>query len=446
MSVRLRERLSASHRDTTGAIGRATATLLITCMSVVILSGVDDTVILGDKTVSTPFVGQTRYKLFLYLAPLFITALRIYIDLQLAYLGRLTRIVKRYAIGTSLSLTAANNIILWVFGAAAIHLGPPATIVVIGYHASAFYPEHALLLYLWAAALLLWSAVQIVFVLKPRRPWFGVATLASVVAGILVVAIAAREDVDECERRYDGFAPAVALDLLRGAELSRADLTGGFYPDANFSCSEMESSIFQQADVKFSRFWFAYVKNARFSGSIFSYAEFDGADVLSTDLTASNGSFAQFFETRLDQSDFSKSNLTGAKFNHSTLDQTVFETASLPGSSFYKAELSFVRFAGANLNRANFDSSILIEVDFSGADLRETTFNGTQIDGGHFKNADLRCASFAGATLDGVDFSAIAPGGLAGVELPDQANMTEMKWPAGYDPKQPQPPDAPSCE
>ena len=410
-----------------------------------ILIGVDDSVVLGNQTVSTPFVGQTRYNLFTLLAPAFITALRLYVDLQLAHMVRLTPIMERRRIRPSLSLSASNSPTMWFAGAICIHLVPALSIALIGYHASALYPERGLLLYAWAVALLTWSVVQNFVLARPRPLSFAVAAVsvsALILGGLL---LSSREQIAFCERRYEGIANALTAVVLRLPEFSYADLTGGHYEDANLSCGVMESTRFRAADVRFARFWFAEMNNAEFTKSTFSYAEFDGATLRHTNMSEAEGAFSQFFKTDLDESDLSKAKLTGARFNLSLLDQTVFTEATLKSASFYKAELSFVNFTSSDLRDANFDHANLTEVNFTRAQLQKSSFDGAKFLGGSFSGADLSCSSFLGASLKDVDFSGVAPGGLHGVKFPQGESMTGIRWPEGYDAAAAGTSDAPDC-
>ena len=240
MSSNRRERLRDGYRDTAGSINRATTTLLITCLSAVILNGVDDTVILGNETVSTPFVGQTRYELFVLLAPALITALRFYIDLQVMHLSRLAAIVRRFKIPSSIALGPSNNSIIWFAGVCMIHIAPPATIVMIGYHASAIYPVTGLILYGWAALLLACSVALTFKVARRDKPSFAFAATSALALVIAITALVDRDDLSQCARRYEGFAETLSHKFLRQVDLSRADLSMGYYKEANLSCGDME--------------------------------------------------------------------------------------------------------------------------------------------------------------------------------------------------------------
>ena len=158
MASDARSKLRSAYRDTSGALGRLVPSLVIMCMSAVIFGGTDDRVLLTGGKVSTPLVGQTRYEIFMVLAPLTIVGLRLYVDMQIAYLERVMRIVARFRVGRPIGLSAVSNPLLFFTGAVAIHIVPPASVAYLGRHVSAIYPIYGLFLYAVAATLVVWSA------------------------------------------------------------------------------------------------------------------------------------------------------------------------------------------------------------------------------------------------------------------------------------------------
>lgn len=439
MASDAREKLRSAFKDTSGAIGRLVPSLFIMCMSAVILGGSDDRVLLTSGKVSTPLVGQTRYEIFMVLAPLTIVGLRLYIDMQIAYLERVMRIVTRFRVHRPIGLSAVSNPLLFFVGAIAVHIVPPGSIAFLGRHVSAIYPIYGLFLYGVATALVLWSAWSLMRGRAFRRAalnFGGIAATAGF-AALIVGDSLSRAGVfgerDFCEKRYEGFAEAETAPFLRKIKLDRLDFAGLSATNRNLTCGSMNDSNWSEADLRATLLWGADLTGATFTDSDLASTEFFDATLRRAQM---DGAHAM-------SSLFQKADLNSARFDDAFLEEANFNSAEVDGASFIGASLRYanmtrskgveILFNEADLSQAKLHFVEFHDVNFRQARLRRADFYAAEIVDADFAKADLREVSFYCATLENVDFSETAIEDLAGIEYAP-LSAVEVLWPEGFEP------------
>jgi uncharacterized protein YjbI with pentapeptide repeats len=202
------------------------------------------------------------------------------------------------------------------------------------------------------------------------------------------------------------------LYALARLDLSRRDLTGYQLAGQVLNGFNLDSSIFDRANLK----------GADLTGANLPLVSAQGADLSNARVAGVNASRANF----------SGANLSGVKFSNANLNRANLSGANLTGTSFEVCNLTFVNLAGQNLaNRSfrgsSFDGANLRGADFSGADLRETVFYQTSqvfSEGIRLDGANCEGAYLAGLNLTGSDLrrtflrgAEVGGSGLADVNL-----------------------------
>ena len=418
MASGARNKLRSVYRETIGSVGRLTATLFVTCVSVIILGSTDDQVLMTSGDVKTPFIGQTRYEIFMVLAPVSIIGLRFYIDMQIAYLQRIIDVSQRFKVARPIGMSAANNPVMLIFGAIGVHALPPGAIAFLGRHASALYPIYGLGLLITAALLLLWS-----YWLLARRRRIGPAlvNVAGLSAGVGAVTMAlgllisvekAQGGKAICEKRFDGFGAEQTAGILRKIHLERQDFSGLSATASNLSCGSLSRSVWTGADLRETKLSGADLRDADFSDADLGQSEMNDALLRGAKLVNAN-----MWLTRLNLADLNGANLDlarleEARLNGAELDRASFVESRLKYASLYESEGFLVSFVGADLTSAKLHFVKLWDPSFRKATLRRTDFFRAHLVNPDFHGADLRCARFSGAVLENPDFSGVAPEAL----------------------------------
>lgn len=500
MANKRRELFRDAYRESLSSVRGGTATLATICLSLVILNSVDDQVIFGNAVVATPVVGQTRYRLFIVLAPLVITAIRAYIDLQVCHLARLASVIRRNGIRPPLVPNPVSSPLLWIAGAVFIHLAPAISIATIGYHASAVYPEWGLALYGWATLLLLWSVIYglVFFDRSPRILGFTAASGAAI-AAFLVAALPLNREKPDCERRFGERPSGASTDVLarltdlagrlsttvsRTSDLERSQLAGGSFGGANFVCAQLDVVDLSDTDLRDARFRHASLYETDLARSRFQYADFNFAVIDAAEFSEAEGAFSFFRDANISDSGFRRAHLMRVEFHRSQLSEARFAGANLrlavltgtdiTSSDFSRADLRNAKFIadarrapamavpavaaaaqggdgsredfnviwdtsfkGARLSNANFLRARLTEVDFRFAELDRASFRRAVLDDVDFGDADLTCANFSDARLVRADFSGVPVDSLATASFSGAEIGDAVIWPDGFDPRAP---------
>jgi uncharacterized protein YjbI with pentapeptide repeats len=149
--------------------------------------------------------------------------------------------------------------------------------------------------------------------------------------------------------------------VLRGAVLSRADLSG----------ADLRGAVLSRADLSGADLSGADLSGAVLSGAVLSRAVLSGADLSGADL--------------------SRADLRGA----------VLSRAVLRGAVLSGADLSRAVLRGADLSRAVLRGAVLRGADLSRAVLRGAVLSGADLSRAVLSRADLRGAVLSGADLSG---------------------------------------------
>lgn len=470
MASDARKHIRDGYRDTLGSVRSIWVTLVFTCLSTVILGGIEDENLLTSADVAAPIVGKTRYEIFMVIAPAAIIILRIQIELQLNYLHRLARVVDDFRLRKPLRLGPENNGFFLIIGACGLHVAPPFALGFLGRHISAVYPSYAILLYLIAAAMLIWSAASLWRTTTGARR--GSAMALCVTAGVAGAAMLYNPVMERfgfptplpnCTQRFDGPGATFSSNFLRTLVVERWDLRKLRASERNLRCLQASTSQIVESDLRATKFWNSYVVSSDLSGSDLSNAQFYFSILRDVDFTNVQGFQSSFFRADIDVSNFA-----GARF-----DQVWFKNGSIENSCFAGADLKFTEFGDANIFRVDFSGKMtgranaagpcgmlpatwkaenttalkgadfrkaqLMEVNLEDVDLEGADFWGAELSDVDFGGANLKCARFVSTYFGrGVDFSGVAPDdlrrvlwdpdpvGAAGVELPPGLDASEI--------------------
>lgn len=451
MGSSARKHLRDAYKDTANAIGRSVPTLFLTCVSTVILGGTDDHVLLSGGKISTPFVGQTRYEIFMVIAPITILILRGYIDLQMVHLRRIEAIAGRFRLKGPITLNANNSRLLLAAGAIAVHVVPPAAITFLGHHASGLFPQYGLALYAVAIGMVLWSGYM-VFERGDRGRMIGAfalpVVLCTIGAGLLHNDLKGEIGVsgqsNQCAKRFDGALAGLLTPFLRQVNLVKQEFPKRDVRRANMTCGDLEYSTWHDADLREAFLGEADLRGAEFVRANLAGTNFANSILRSAILTDANAVESNFFKAYLKGANFQGARIDEARFGEAILENTNFTGARLTHIRPYRARLSDAVFRGAEIMDSDFlyaemiatdfRDAELLNVDFFGALLSHAAFNGTLLADVSFDDAVLACASFKGAQFNGVDFSFVAPDELYLIEIETPAAEAGITWPEGFDP------------
>jgi uncharacterized protein YjbI with pentapeptide repeats len=157
--------------------------------------------------------------------------------------------------------------------------------------------------------------------------------------------------------------------LLKGANLSDADLRGAIFGNANL----------EKADLV----------NANLEG-----VNFLGTNLKTARLLSANLAEANLLGANLERAEMLGTNLAGAN-----LVQASLNWVDLRGSSLKKAILNGANLEKANLSGANLEEANLREVNMEGANLYHANLIGAGLRGANLKGANLSHVTFDEKTL-----------------------------------------------
>lgn len=470
MASYARQAIRTGYTETTGTISRMVPTLLLICITTVVLGGVDDHVLLSGGEVNTPLVGQTRYELFMVIAPGMIVVMRTYLDLQFSHLGRLERVMRHYKIRRPVSLTGNNNAVLAVAGLIAIHITPVATMAFLARQVSAVYPQMAIVLFAVAAGLALMSGWALFDRTRPVRIALGVGLpIAMIVGGSFVLhnktiqASGAFGETSSCILDEDTLYGQFAAAYFRPVDAENRTFIGQKVQQKHMVCGNLNHTIWHRADLRE-----ALLNEADMREAEFHYANVGGAIFHNAALRQAKFHFAiahdSFFHNAdLTGASFEEATLLFARFVSGSLTETAFQRAKIDHSNFWKAQIGRADFSGSQIRvstfidalifDATFNRAQLTRVDFFNATLENIDFAGAKLTGVSFEEARLNCIDFEGAELIDIDFSGVDPHDLRTVRLnigavatgkssdgaapsvsEDQAALLRITWPEGDTP------------
>ncbi len=168
---------------------------------------------------------------------------------------------------------------------------------------------------------------------------------------------------------------------LTGARLDGASLVGADLRHARLSCPDIGETIV-----------FGKQRNGECTvlrGADLSRADLSGADLSSADITG-----AKFKAAKAVGAKFTFATLVDAKFEAAKLQRADFSGG---------ADLSLADFLGAQLQGADFSGAKLLGAEFLGAELQGAVFAFSQLEGANFQGATLDAANLAAAKMHGAD-------------------------------------------
>lgn len=161
---------------------------------------------------------------------------------------------------------------------------------------------------------------------------------------------------------------------LRGAILTRTNLTSAYFRDADFSKSILRNSDLRNANLV--------------------YANLDSVDLRNADLIKANLTFASlnsanFQDAHFYGASFAGADLTGANFRNADLRGAMLREAILIKADFRYANLFKANLSGALLNEANFQNARLVGVILDSARISSTANFQVNLKTGHFEPDSL---------------------------------------------------------
>ncbi len=470
MASSARQAIRTGYAETSATITGMVPTLLLICITTVVLGGADDRVLLSGGEVDTPLVGQTRYELFMVIAPGMIVVMRIFIELQMAHLNRLSRIMRSYKIRRPVRLSGQNNLPLAIAGLVAIHIMPVATIGFLARQVSAVYPQMAMVLFTLAAALALISGWSIFERDRPSRIALGVALPAFLLVGGATVlhnrviqASGAFGASSSCAYAGSDAYTFFAAAYFRPVDVEKQSFPSQQVKRMHMVCGNLNDTKWQDADIREALLTGADMRDADLQRANVGGAVFENAILRDADLRSINGYESRFHGADLSGALFHNADLLQTRFVEGILGRTEFLDARIAHATFWRADIDaasfqrtkilFSKFIEAVIYEVDFQNAELLNVDFFQADLESVSFAGANLAEVTFEDAVLYCVDFTGAVLDDVDFTGVDPEFLRTVKLSvgrdetrryvarptvpparDVAERARIIWPEGFDP------------
>jgi uncharacterized protein YjbI with pentapeptide repeats len=363
------EQWKHQHDEVSNTIRRTMLTLIaFGFFSVLTLSNPDSQLLAKDATVAVPVADvEVQFINFLFVGPLVLVGLTVYLHIFLGYLFRLSQDTQAdrlpYIFNVE-SRTAAS--LSWVV----FYWLPPAVLAWFVYRALP-RPEAPLVVLLTGA---LTAGLIVAQLRRGRRSWprpflWALLLVTLLLSGHTLWAAVRHEpmvldrDLELAGEHLEGFD-------LRGSNLSNADLkeahlskanlarsrliratlTGADLPEATLDEANLENAVLEEAHLEKASFRGARLKNARFMG----------ASMAGSDLWC-----ARMYRARLRDAD-----LQGA-----TLDRTNLRAADLRDADLSEAGLRY-----ANLESAKLGDAVLDGTELAGANLTDAAITQEQID------------------------------------------------------------------
>ncbi len=244
---------------------------------------------------------------------------------------------------------------------------------------------------------------------------------------------------------------------LRGADLSDAELVGADLRGAKIDDTtkinskwrlvwEIVNQGAEGRDLSGADLVGANLSGANLSGANLSEADLwmanlSGADLLKADLSGANLGMANLREADLGEVDLGRADLGGADLGGVNLSGTDLSGIDLSGIDLSKANLSGAdlinaNLLGAKLNGANLMNATLLGAKLSGANLSGADLSGAKLSGANLINANLSGADLSGADLWVADLSGadLINANLSGANLSGAEYSFQTKWPEGFEP------------
>lgn len=178
------------------------------------------------------------------------------------------------------------------------------------------------------------------------------------------------------------------ITSLRGAELTKADLSKSSLLRINLQDSDLTGSIFKNAYLIAGNFQNAKMEEANFEEAILKGAKFHGARMAKIILKKANLQNAKFNIARMWNADLREANLYKADLPEAYLVDANLANANLRNSNLSNANLRRVNLTGANLRKSNLTRT----------DLREVILDDVMVD-------SVNCFDkFADFRVEGLDY------------------------------------------
>ena len=174
---------------------------------------------------------------------------------------------------------------------------------------------------------------------------------------------------------------------MRGANLSNAQLE-----NADFRNSDMVATVLSNSNLKYANFDGAYLYNVNFRESDLSYVDLSFADINGVDFQGADMEFVNLEGHDLRRNFLMNTNLSNANLQGAYIETNYIQNAILVGANLSGATFTTKNFSGWNLSGVDFSSSALFNSDFSNSNLDGVVFSNSDLSNANFENSNLEDA------------------------------------------------------
>jgi len=199
--------------------------------------------------------------------------------------------------------------------------------------------------------------------------------------------------------------PSVHLTLadLGGANLQRADLTEATLTGANLERADLSDAVLSDCNAWKARLTHAYLGNVIATGTNFTSADLDSANLSDSHLVRAKLIDANLTSATLCGADLTQAILLGAKIHETCFAGATLRETDLSGLKLREADFSGADFGGARMLGCDLEGMRLPGCNFEKANLHGALLTGSAMQVANFANADLRNAGLADVDWEGVD-------------------------------------------
>jgi uncharacterized protein YjbI with pentapeptide repeats len=378
------ELIAQGHDQTAATITRIMLTLVgVAAFCLLSLLTPDIALLTGGQTVNVPFAGPVSFLGFLVIGPAVLIALRVYLEIYVAHLGRLERILRRLPLTGARPPTLAplENPLLRSFVGFVLYWLLSLTMFAFSWKAA--------ILPTWGSVLLC-AAVAVAaghLVLLPLRwSWRSRVLLAAAITILAAAIIFSKGPIIRSANLLgaDLSNQWLPRSYLRNATLLRANLAGANLAESDLDYANLGAANGVRADLTGANLLNAKLEDAdlrrvNLTGAYLLAANLTGANLARANLAGADVRGAKFVGAILRFADLRGANLLGANLVDASLERAELERADLARAILEGADMRGANLSGANLERANLAGANILNADLAGAELEYADLGGAQL-------------------------------------------------------------------
>jgi uncharacterized protein YjbI with pentapeptide repeats len=363
------EQWKRQHDDVSNTIRRTMLTLIaFGFFSVLTVSNPDSQLLAKDATVAVPVADvEVQFINFLFVGPVVLVGLTIYLHIFLGYLFRLSqhtegeRLPYIFNVESRTAATLSWLVFYWL---------PPAVLAWFVYRALP-RPEAPLLVLLTGAL-----TAGLIFVQLRRgklgwpRPCLWVLLLVTLLLSGHTLWAAIRGEPMVLDRELELTGESLKGFDLGHSNLSNADLAGADLSEANLVGARLRRATLTDAKLNAATLDEANLENAVLEGAELEKAYLRGARLKNTRFTRAKMAGADLWCARMYR----------ARLQHAELPEATLDRASLKAADLQHANLAGAKLRYANLEKAKLGDAVLVGAELAGANLKDAAIAQEQID------------------------------------------------------------------